>query len=876
MNFLDKVLDYAERLPEGIERARDQVIGLLDPDRRHDTPQEKLDDEVRARINASHRFESFAGQRQDNMIKWHIDGQDYMWAVSEMLDSARDVIFILDWWLTPELYLRRPPAQNEQWRLDRLLQRKAEQGVKIYVVVYKEVTATMSMNSKHTKAALEALHPNIACMRHPDHIGSKDTVEFWSHHEKVVVIDNHCACIGGLDLCFGRWDTHNHPLADVHPTDFARTLFPGQDYNNARVLDFQDVPNYVSNEVSILETPRMPWHDVHMTICGSVVLDICQHFVERWNEIKRRKYRDDPRFDWLALPHNVEVAPAEAVVYHPHREQWHQLGRKFRQRFHLDFGDTVEPPYPPPPHGTCRVQAVRSVSDWSHGVLTEHSIQNAYIQLIREANHFIYIENQFFISNTRNEGPVKNQIAKALLERIIEAARAGKKFKVIVVIPEVPGFAGDIKNETALKTIMAAQYRTINRGGHSIYEEIRKAGYEPMDYIRFFHLRSYDRINAPVCESALIHLSSAFLTEEFPCMTATLIAQMEEFSGVTFHEAQIALARQWVGRNFYGKDVPHEVYVKVPQEAKDGNVTTEETPVKKEKVPLPESIEAARQVIARFESGAQNLRSDEMVADSVSHHALQGRQSLSDETWMGSEEEELNLVRGSMFGEGWKLKGRDSFVSGLLYIHSKVMIVDDRVVIMGSANFNDRSQKGDGDSEIALVVEDDDTIQTTMDGRPYMAARFAATLRRKLFREHLGLIGPQHTTHRPDSFMQPAPIPNDDETYLPADAAVADPLADETLDLLFNTARKNREIFTELFRPVPTNLVRSWSAYDNYVPKVKMGHVVPGIPLHRVKERLGQVKGSLVECPLDFLIDDKDFVEGIDWIGLNPTLPVYI
>ena len=62
--------------------------------------------------------------------------------------------------------------------------------------------------------------------------------------------------------------------------------------------------------------------------------------------------------------------------------------------------------------------------------------------------------------------------------------------------------------------------------------------------------------------------------------------------------------------------------------------------------------------------------------------------------------------------------------------------------------------------------------------------------------------------------MLPAPIPNEDETYLAEDAAVADPLADETLDLLYNTARRNREIFTELFRPVPTNLVRSWSAYE--------------------------------------------------------------
>ena len=75
-------------------------------------------------------------------------------------------------------------------------------------------------------------------------------------------MDNHRACVGGLDICFGRWDTHTHPLADVHPTDFERTLFPGQDYNNARVLDFKDVQNYVSNGLSIIETARMPWHDV--------------------------------------------------------------------------------------------------------------------------------------------------------------------------------------------------------------------------------------------------------------------------------------------------------------------------------------------------------------------------------------------------------------------------------------------------------------------------------------------------------------------------------------------------------------------------------------------------------------------------------------
>jgi len=49
------------------------------------------------------------------------------------------VTLVKDWWLTPELYLRRPPAYHPEWRLDRVLKRKAEQGVKIFVIVYKEV-----------------------------------------------------------------------------------------------------------------------------------------------------------------------------------------------------------------------------------------------------------------------------------------------------------------------------------------------------------------------------------------------------------------------------------------------------------------------------------------------------------------------------------------------------------------------------------------------------------------------------------------------------------------------------------------------------------------------------------------------------------------
>lgn len=61
--------------------------------------------------------------------------------------AARESIYILDWWLTPELYLRRPPARNEQYRLDRMLKAAAERGVQVRVIVYKEVTQALTRES---------------------------------------------------------------------------------------------------------------------------------------------------------------------------------------------------------------------------------------------------------------------------------------------------------------------------------------------------------------------------------------------------------------------------------------------------------------------------------------------------------------------------------------------------------------------------------------------------------------------------------------------------------------------------------------------------------------------------------------------------------
>ncbi|GAA5871838.1 hypothetical protein JCM3774_000315 [Rhodotorula dairenensis] len=839
----DKLTTRAERFGESVAYA-------WNPDHRHDEAHEKAEDEARLQIRKEHRFESFAGETEGNDVKWYTSGHDYFYALSEIIENAKETVWILDWWLTPELHLRRPPTEHEDFRLDRLLLRKAQQGVKIFIIVYKEVTQTMSMSSAHTKHFLEDLHENIAVVRHPDHLGGEVTL-YWSHHEKVVVVDNVVACIGGLDICFGRWDTSSHPLADVHPTDFSRTLFPGQEYNNARVADFKDVDRWASNQQSRLETPRMPWLDVHSMITGPAVLDIAQHFVERWNFVKHLKYRHGHRYPTLAFPHPVDPneKPTPTIVRHPHWQKFAELGERFTCHIRGPDNGWQEPISIQKGPGTARIQVLRSVTDWSHGVLpTEHSIQNAYLQLIREASHYILIQNQFFVSNASGEkGPVLNVVAAALVERILSAARDGKKFKVVIMIPAIPGFAGDIQGSSGTLAILGAQYQSISRGGKSICELIEKAGFNPHDYIEFYNLRSYDRLNND----------------------PNRLKRMQEKSGISFEQAQAALARVYLGPEPTPQELEKNRVVKfaVPREGAEMAALGSKESVNKadetRDFPLPESFEEAWDIVRRFQA-ADNIH--EEISDTVAHHCDAAGTSLLDEKWSGDEASE-----------------RYAYVTEETYIHSKLLIADDQRVIMGSANINDRSLRGDRDSEIACVYEDwEDVIESRMDGRPVKVSRFAATLRRQIYKESLGLAPPHLCPPGSVEPISPAMMPvgtdHADVTTSAADQLVTDPLSPETEALLRDTARRNADIYENVFHVVPSRQVETWAQYKAYAPQppIKPGHIANlSMPMQQIKEQLAQIRGRIVEMPLNFLA--KERLLDVTSSEVNPlTLAIYV
>jgi phospholipase D1/2 len=400
-------------------------------------------------------------------------------------------------------------------------------------------------------------------------------------------------------------------------------------------------------------------------------------------------------------------------------------------------------------------------------------------------------------------------------------------------MPAVPAFAGDLHSDGALGTraIMEFQYASISRGGHSILERLRGEGIgDPGQYIGFYNLRNFDRIN-----------------------TSKTMDEAERRGGVTY-EAGRQGHDEYVGD---GYDCPREQgYGKGRDD--EGEHYDE---------------------YMRYQRGAAGV--DDTTRDTISS-CYMGGPRVSHLRWDGDPEEEIN-----------------AFVSEELYVHSKLLIADDRLVICGSANLNDRSQLGDHDSEIAVVIEDSTPIASLMDGQVYTASRFAASLRRTIFRKHLGLL-PDQRWDRPDRNWHPvddvsAGPENDYDWGSPADLLVRDPLHANFRRLWSETARTNTEVFSRAFHPVPNDHVRSWEDYQNFfarhfiIPgaddgkecvvseskqkqegKVEYGHIVreefPG-GVAEAKEWLSRIRGTLVDMPLDFLVDVPDIA--MDGLTLN-------
>ena len=170
------------------------------------------------------------------------------------------------------------------------------------------------------------------------------------------------------------------------------------------------------------------------------------------------------------------------------------------------------------------------------------------------------------------------------------------------------------------------------------------------------------------------------------------------------------------------------------------------------------------------------------------------------------------------------------------------MIIDDKKVLIGSANINDRSMLGTRDSEYAVIVKEDFLLNSTMNGKEYKCAKFANGFRKALMAEHLGL-------------KQNDPI-------------LDDPLSPALLSKFKETARTNTLMYREIFGCYPDDTYTSFEKLKAYKKATTPEEI--SVLKEKYNANKDKIVGHIVEFPHDFLKDEK---LGINFFSVENLVP---
>ncbi|ELP88559.1 phospholipase D, putative [Entamoeba invadens IP1] len=437
-------------------------------------------------------------------IEFYVDGAEAMQSVAEAISTARRKIHIMDWRMDLDITLVRTPHPLQSKKLVDLLAAAAIRGVQVSVILYNSPWFSHLTDNRKTAKILNKLHPNITCI-------CKHWSLIYSNHEKLVIVDNKVALLGGVDLCLGRYDNIFHHITPmVRDAPNGALLFPPADYNNIQIP-----------KTNRFQYPRMPWHDVHCKVDGEIIMDLQQHFLQRW-----QFYGGE-----------MQTAPAQ--------KKKGGVSMRFCQ-------------------SSCKLS----------GGKNECSIYGEMLKLVRKAKRFIYIEQQYFLSNSGKRN-ISNKIGREIAKKIIEAAKKDEKFFVIIVLPLFS--EGELKHKSVRK--MAEYTRlALYDGVGGIVSTLQKNGID--DWQKYLSVNNL--YNVGWCEKL----------------------------GVTLSQ---------------------------------------------------------------------------------------------------------------------------------IYVHSKLMIIDDEFMLLGSANINDRSLRGDRDTEIAISIEENEKVKLVFDKTEVLGGKEISDLRKRLWKEHLGI-----------------------------------------------------------------------------------------------------------------------------------------
>lgn len=447
--------------------------------------------------------------------------------------------------------------------------------------------------------------------------------------------------------------------------------------------------------------PRMPWHDVHSSICGPAVSDLSRNFVRRWNGIACRYEKS-----------HTAVRQEAKVLFEA-------LGLQPFSRIQIPRLPAPPPRTAQPKAGKSWVQVLRSAplamqrdeanaeKASSAGKAVEHAQNDclkAMLTAIHGAQKFIYIEGQFFQSAYGSDQAIPPEDEAtgpmAALTDITALPGYEKYAKRLGIHGVAPG-----RVPAAIRWSQVDDVRNDENGKGASF------------------LRDLDVVLKNV---AAIKMSQA----------------MGRSQEKIFNPIGEALARRIENAIYDGQ--PFHVYMVLPVHP-EGTLNTLNIMAQLH-LTMQSLIFGSHSLVNRIRRAvlvAQLCEARRMKR--VEAVAMIERSQIGEVIKQGGDLWKAYLTLLNL--RNWQMLEKRP-VTEQIYVHSKLLIVDDRVAILGSANINDRSQTGNRDSELAVTVRDDEQVSVKLDGiRQDFVSANVHQLRVRLWKKLFGLTGSAEPAH---------------------------------------------------------------------------------------------------------------------------------
>ncbi|CAF4056400.1 unnamed protein product [Rotaria sp. Silwood2] len=871
------------------------------------------------------RFNSFAPIRTKQHAYWFINGKSYMEAVAKALLTAKEEVFITDWWLSPEIMMIRP-TDDETFRLDNLLGKIADDGVRVYVLVFKEMSFAMGLNSLHTKRALigKSKRGFIKVIRHPDHYPSGG-VFLWSHHEKTVIIDQKIAFVGGIDLCFGRWDDDFMRLVDLGEENDTQLKMPfeieaekqasgGKETAEAAQITTTEMaenagekPVKGADKMRTSVTARNKGSDdiksgeqAHASETGYHTRGSNQDFQRNKRITKEilkqqlslandntnkihpietdRSDRDEADTDTEKGNHHITRQPLMRILTHAEnqstnkqREQDQELRSTSNWR-----------------HSKANLNRIRSLDSSETGQGDHSARTNAASSSHRFRSHNAFNKLVHQPIDFARHDPISTE--QRVLEDDEDAVRRPDKYarrwrKLVQIMkkssleeesedeekPEEPeSFIGPSPViDTKHRYFVGKDYSNPYEKDFEILERYNEDfidrklvprmpwhdealvvfGKVARDVARHF----IQRWNIHKCEKFLYEESYPFLLPKtYDDPEELRVDYWKDFLDSRPFEVDAQCLRSagpWsIGTKIIENSIQN-AYIQMIDAAKyyiyienQFFITIAGDSVVKNQ--LAEAL--YRRVLRAHTSnekfriyivlpllpGFDNVNAVQAVLYFIMRSITKGESSLFKRL-------EAAGVPPHDYVSFFGMRAHDVLmgvlVTEIIYVHSKLMIIDDRMAICGSANINDRSLLGQRDSEFCVVINDREEENGVFNGQQVRVGKFCGSWRKRLFAMMLGIL---HEN--------------------PNNIDISDPVSDEFYNYFRNVAKENTLIYEDIFATLPSDRVKNFNQVGQYTEAAKLKDTDP----LKAQEKLKQVQGTVVEYPLYFL-DEENYLPSL-------------